>query len=133
MMQPIKKLLGPKTLFSITAVYAVLITIAFLFPGKDIPSTGLPLDKLVHIAIHAGLVFLVILSVFRKQGDIIKMKQLYWVLIGCFIYGIVIEVVQERLVVLRHADVWDLVANSIGILLGVVLFYKSKSYLKNQI
>jgi len=55
--------------------------------------------------------------------------KVWWVLIGAFIYGIVIEVLQELFFESRTADIWDVVANSAGILLGWLIFRNIKKYL----
>lgn len=131
-MQPIKKLLAPNTLLLLALVYTLLISIAFLIPGRAVPSTDLPIDKFVHVSIHAGLFFIWALYFFRKQNNRIASKNFALVAISCLLYGIIIEALQETFVALRHSDVMDLVANSVGILLGAIVFYKATDYFKNQ-
>ena len=132
MMQRIKKLLEPNTLLLLALGYTLLITVAFLLPGKSIPPTGLPLDKFVHIAIHAGLSFIWSLFFFKRRNKIDK-KTMLVILIACLFYGIIIETIQEYWISLRHADGWDLVANCTGMLLGTLLFHKTQTYFRNQI
>lgn len=132
-MMPIKKLLAPNTLLLLALGYTLLISIAFLVPGRSIPSTELPIDKFVHVSIHAGLFFIWALYFFRKQNNTIATRVFALVAIFCLLYGIIIEVIQEVFVALRHSDVLDLVANTAGILLGAIVFYKARHFFKNQI
>ncbi len=44
------------------------------------------------------------------------------VLLGCLVFGIIIEVLQGRLTTYRSASLLDVVANSLGIALGFIVF-----------
>lgn len=44
------------------------------------------------------------------------------VLMGCLVFGIIIEVLQGRLTTYRSASLLDVVANSLGIALGFIVF-----------
>ena len=132
-MQPIKKLLGPKNLLLLAVTFTILITIAFLLPGRSVPPTRLPIDKVVHIAMNAGLAILWLLVVFKRKQNRLPITWFFTILIACVLYGIVIEVIQEHFIPLRHGDVWDLLANSAGIALGAILFYRVRNYFGNQI
>lgn len=131
-MRPIKNLLAPKTLLLLALFYTLLISIAFLVPGGSIPSTELPIDKFVHVTIHAGLLFVWALFFLKKYNNKIAAKTFFLVAISCLLYGIIIEVLQETFVASRHSDVMDLVANAVGILIGSIVFYKTIHYFENQ-
>ncbi len=131
-MRPIKKLLAPNTLLLVALCYTLLISVAFLLPGRAMPSTELPIDKFVHLSIHAVLFFIWSLYFFKKQNNRIATKAIVLVAISCLLYGIIIEALQEAFVALRHSDFMDLVANGIGILLGAIMFYKFKKKFENQ-
>jgi VanZ family protein len=132
-MQPIKNLLAPNKLLLLAILYSLVITIAFLIPGGSFPASKLPVDKIVHVAIHGTLLFIWSLYFYKKGKNVISKKVFFLVIAACFVYGIIIEVLQETLVALRHLDVMDLVANAVGIFLGIILFYQVKHYFKNQI
>lgn len=127
-----KNLLAPKTLLLLALLYSLIITIAFLVPGRAVPATKLPIDKVVHVGIHAGLLFVWMLYFFKKYKNSIHAKTLFLVAAGCFLYGIIIEVLQGAYIALRYSDNMDLAANSLGTLLGAVVFYKAKHYFENQ-
>jgi len=131
-MRLIKNLLAPKTLLILALLYTLLVSIAFLVPGRAMPSTELPIDKFVHVSIHAGLFFIWALYFFRKQHSTLVIKTLAFVAISCLLYGIIIEVTQEVFVARRHSDVLDLVANIVGVLLGATVFYKARYFFENQ-
>ena len=123
-MRPTKNLLGRKQIFLFCLCYTSIVTILFLLPGKKLPATKLPLDKVVHTLVNAGLFFFWILcGLAFSKGK--KRKVLVLIIAGlCILYGIIIEVLQETLVPLRQADIWDVVANAVGIILGIIVFYK---------
>ena len=94
--------------------------IAFLcgIPGKDLPSIGwlemLSFDKFVHAGMFATLYFLSFRSLLFQS------LQQRWVLIlSCMAYGALLEILQGALFVDRSADVYDFIANSIGVLFSI--------------
>ncbi|MDX1462120.1 MAG: VanZ family protein [Marinirhabdus sp.] len=109
-----------------------MISLAFLLPGKDLPPTDLPLDKVVHVFLHAGLLFLWLSYVNTIQTLTSIRKKAIFSFAACLAYGIVIEVLQENFVPLRYADVWDIAANGTGLILGGLVFFKTQKYFGNQ-
>lgn len=131
-MWPTKNLLAPKTLLLVALLYTLFISSAFLVPGGAMPSTELPVDKFVHVTLHAGLLFIWALYFFKKYKKTIATKTFSLLAISCLLYGIIIEVLQEKFVPFRNLDVMDLVANAAGILLGAIVFHKVTDYFENQ-
>ena len=128
----IKHLSGPNSILFFGIVYTTFITVALLFPNTDyLPKVDLliPIDKLIHVLISLILVFIWLLYFFKRQRFIV-LNLLIKVIITCFIYGILIEVFQQLFVTTRQADFLDVLANSIGLILGVSLFWKVKSRIK---
>lgn len=123
MMLPIKQLLGLKTLGFIAVGYSVFITVLMLLPVSTEKTLHIPFfDKIIHALIYIVFV-LVWYSLFRKFKS--KMRGIYIIIpLVLFIYGIVIEVLQGSFVASRSQDIWDIVANGTGIIIGIVLFYK---------
>lgn len=132
MTQLIKKLSEGKFLLPIALVYTLLITIAFLSPSSGMPRVFfkipyLPFDKIVHFVLHA-ILSLVWLSFLRKLLNYkLKSKNILFILLTCIAYGIIIEVLQEKVVYSRQADWQDIIANIIGTLGGMSLFFKYKN------
>ena len=128
MMRVIKLLLRAKLLKIISVVYTLCITFLLLFPATHVPKIDVPsFDKIGHVFIFIVLVVLWALFVFVYGKE--ARSKVWWVIIGAFIYGIIIEVFQGLFFESRTADGWDVVANSVGILLGWLIFQRIKYYL----
>ncbi|MCF6307599.1 MAG: VanZ family protein [Flavobacteriaceae bacterium] len=129
----IKKLLEPNTLLVICLLYVLLITIAFLFPARGSVKVNfiIPLDKIVHSSIYLILAFLWnIYFYLTKNKDNIK-KSVFAILGLCLAYGIIIEIIQEQFVQFRGADIFDVLANMIGAMVGTIIFLNVKNRIKS--
>ena len=86
------------------------------------------LDKIVHIAFHFFLVILGVLSLkenFRKHLSIGKRVGLR---IGFSIgYGLLIELLQSIMPFGRTAEIWDVLANLTGAVMGGLLIQRYRS------
>lgn len=129
----IKKLSEDKSLLSICIVFSLLATLAFLIPLKGVPTLNfkIPLDKLFHGIIYLFLSFLWI-SYFNKVNNYKKIgTPILIVILLCFFYGIIIEVIQELFIPLRKADIFDVLANMVGTIIGAFLFRNVKVRIKS--
>ena len=132
MMLAIKRLLGDKKIVLLgSIVYTLLITTAFLLPTSGLPKVHfiIPIDKLIHVGIHGVLSFawLLVFHAFYPQND---SKRMMMIVLLCISYGIIIEMFQELLVASRQADGFDIIANTIGTLFGMILFRNIKGRIK---
>ena len=118
-----KKLLpGPKALKLLGIAYTLLLTFLLLFPSTDVTSLQLPyLDKAGHIGLFAFLVLIWAMYIWVKSDGV--NARLGLIVFLTFFYGIVIEALQELFFKPRTADIWDVAANFVGILLGGLIFY----------
>lgn len=122
MMRLIKNLLGPKTLLFLAISFTVLITIALLSPTRDVSSIAFKgVDKIVHFFIHLILVCLWLVVIKKQKQTTLKLKTVIIVACSIFVYGIIIEVFQEQFTTSRTADVLDVVANTTGLLAGLLV------------
>ena len=130
MTELIKKLLGLKTLFLLGLTYTLFITTAFLLPISEIPKDGIFNDKAIHVILYIVLSFIWLLYyyVFNKRN--IKLNNVIITLMLCFIYGIIIESIQELFLTSRHADILDILANTIGSVIGTLVFWNVKNRIK---
>jgi VanZ family protein len=127
MMQDIKSLWKPKYLVVVGVVYTVLITVALLAPIVDVPKTEIPFaDKIVHIVINAGLFIIWSWYALTQIPKVLVKKTLYVLFVCTLFYGIIIEFLQEFFVLTRSADVFDVVANIFGLVLGAFVIKVSK-------
>jgi len=117
----IKNLLERKLYHFIAIFLTILITVGSLIATKnivEIPSIPF-FDKITHIAAY-GLLTISWLLTSKK----IKNQRKRTVVIAAllFIYGIVIEVLQEIITNYRQADLLDVLANLVGIVLASIFF-----------
>lgn len=99
--------------------WLVLVSVLFCLPGSALPAAGwmgaIQLDKWVHIGIFSVLCFL-----WSRALNLNKTFSLMLLAVVAIIYGFGVEVVQDRLIVNRSFDLYDLMADGVGIALGLV-------------
>ncbi|HEX8549050.1 MAG TPA: VanZ family protein [Cytophagaceae bacterium] len=95
-------------------------------PGKYLPETSLAdffkIDKLVHISIFLGLVYLLIKGLKRKpsSGWATRYAIIFSLLLGT-LYGALIEVIQQ-FIPDRSFEYLDMLANTLGCIAGAFIF-----------
>jgi VanZ family protein len=84
------------------------------------------IDKLYHSFAYFTLTISWLLSFYKKP------EKKYVIVIGCIILGIIIEVLQGTLTIYRTGDYLDVLANSFGVLLALLIFnvISKKNYIK---
>lgn len=112
-------------------IWAAIIFAACLIPGRDVPSlTIFQYDKLVHFGIFALLSFLFLLQM--KQPTL-KKRGLYTFL-ACTAYGYFVEIMQGSGITEGRAfDHLDALADGIGAILGVLIFFAMKHFANKKI
>jgi VanZ family protein len=92
---------------------AVLVSLAVLFaPPSDVPSAPPGVDKVVHLSL-----FLALASTARWAGVGWQVAA-----VSLLVYAAASEVVQGTALVDRDAEFLDLVADTVGVLLGLALW-----------
>ncbi len=117
----IKHLLDRKNTKVLTFIVCFLITILSLMPLQKLEikaPTGT--DKLIHIIMYFSLSTLLLWSYAYNR------HQIAWIALLIILYGIVIELLQQYLPVNRDADIFDVLANIIGVLLGIFVQFLLK-------
>ncbi len=107
--------------------WMVFITVLSLVSFDDETSLGLDIpyfDKVVHFTFYLvagilGSIFLLYGRVDKKGRKGIAVK----LLLGLVGYGIIIEVLQGSLTTYRSAEFLDVLANSAGALMGILLMW----------
>ena len=111
-----------KALFGLAIGWTVLIAVLCLVRFNDLPSFGVSgADKYVHFTLHFVFTILWGLYSFKKQNEI-ALNKIGIIFFLSFCYGILIEILQETLTATRHADIFDVMANSTGALTALILF-----------
>ena len=113
----------------ITPLLFVVISLTFLLllPGNDLEESSwwetYKIDKLVHIIAFAVLALSssITLSKLRVLIDA-NYRLMTLILVVCTIFGTILEFLQQVLRVGRSAELLDIVADCIGLLLGFVIF-----------
>ena len=113
----------------ITPLLFVVISLTFLLllPGNDFEVSSwwetYKIDKLVHIVTFSilSLSTSITLSKLRVLIDT-NYRLMTLILVVCTIFGTILEFLQQELRVGRSAELLDIVADCIGVLLGFVIF-----------
>ncbi|NDC43133.1 MAG: VanZ family protein [Chitinophagia bacterium] len=103
----------------VAALWTLLIFVGCFLPAKDIPDVNVPLaDKWVHFVLFGGFCFFWLLAYPAQK----LLTLLLWVAAGVAT-GIAVELLQGTLTFLgRSADAMDVLADSIGAVLGTILY-----------
>jgi VanZ family protein len=102
----------PRAWFGFGLLIASLITIACLLPARDLPALGL-WDKLEH-----AIAFFVLAFWF---ASVIARRDFFYLSCALVAFGGGIEIAQGLMGLGREADILDLVADGVGILVGAGL------------
>ena len=120
MLKPIKSLLEDNAIY-IAIFFTISITIGSLVKSDFIVVKFISVsDKAYHLIAY----FLLMLSwlyVFCKKETL--QRNVKYIILGCIIFGIIIEILQGVITSYRTASYLDIVANTIGVLLAVVIFH----------
>ena len=120
MLKPIKSLLEDNAIY-IAIFFTISITIGSLVKSDFIVVKSISVsDKIYHLIAY----FLLMLSwlyVFCKKETL--QRNVKYIILGCIIFGIIIEILQGVITSYRTASYLDIVANTIGVLLAVVIFH----------
>lgn len=120
MLKHIANLLEDKSLLialvlTILIAYLSLISLNNLIPKLEFGY----FDKIAHIIAYTFLTFSWFLALCLKNVKILKFLV---IVISIIFYGIIIEVIQGNYTPNREADIYDVLANTIGIIFGIGVF-----------
>ncbi len=109
-----KYLLDRKFTKILLIIVMISVTILSLMPLSNfkIEATG-GIDKVVHVIMYLGVSTLALYTYSNSTKSTIKIITLV------ILYSILIEFLQENLPVKRSGDFYDVIANSVGTLLGL--------------
>jgi hypothetical protein len=109
-------------------LWAFFIAILCGIPGRDLPIASwleiISFDKFVH----AFMFFILAVLSNKSWNENYEKKQLLFISIFCIAYGILLEILQGIIFIERSADLYDVIANSAGVLFSV--YYLKKKYPK---
>ena len=122
MLQDIKKLLERNAL-TLAVVATVIIGVLSL---SAVPKLNMGLgiksgDKYLHFIAYFGLS---VIWYFALKDRIRKRVFNFFVPLGLIIYGIILEGLQSGLTTYRTGDMYDAIANTAGVIAGLVFFQR---------
>lgn len=99
-------------------VYTITLVIALLInPPKVIELNFDNYDKFYHVIAYCGLAFL-----WFNYAKIHNLKQqLLKVFFATTLFGVILEFLQHNINPNRQFDVYDMLANSVGIVIGIII------------
>ena len=102
-------------------IWALIIVVGSLLSSSKVPNIAVS-DKGIHFVFYAILAFLLYFPVClnTKRSFSIVTSAAIVLLIG-FTLGTLIELVQHYLIVGRYGEFLDLVANTFGLIVGVIV------------
>lgn len=124
----ITKLLSTLSRFALPLLIfdVILITVLSFISIRNLPKINTGYDDKIFHALSYSVFVLLVFNYLQK----LQVKNAVWIsMLATFIYGTIIEILQKVLTTHRTFDVFDMVANGAGILLGFYIIkrlYKLK-------
>lgn len=103
---------------SILVAAGILIVTLWEFDPLN-PPTNLPNDKLMHALAYAMLAMTYMAAALYKGYT--HCRHYIYTAIGCIAYGALMEALQAWITTTRTADIWDILANAIGVGCGLLV------------
>ena len=120
MLKTIKKLLKDNAIF-IAIFITVSIAIGSLVKPDLITLKSISVsDKTYHFIAYFFLMFSWLYAFLKNEKF---QKNIKYLIVGCLIFGIVIEILQGTITSYRTTSYLDILANSVGIGLAVLIFH----------
>ncbi|MFI1744436.1 VanZ family protein [Thalassobellus sediminis] len=116
-----------KKALAISIIYTLVLIYASLVKLNNVPDIGVSFgDKIFHFLAYSLLAFLWFCT-FRYNFSYKEKKAITYAAVISIIFGIIIEVLQDTLTVYRSMDIYDVFANSSGVLLTVLVLVLKKN------
>ncbi|WP_114792444.1 VanZ family protein [Niabella yanshanensis] len=105
--------------------WSAIVIFLLSIPGSDLPDESSFLsiphfDKWVHLGIFALFVILWCWALSLKKNRRNLTRSFIWVTLGGIVLGYLMELAQKYLVSNRDYDLWDVVADSAGAIIGLL-------------
>jgi len=112
-------------------VWLLILSILSLIPGENLPEIEFnlfELDKLIHFIFYFILVILMNIGCRLKKSEPFY-KSIVWIVVVGIFTGWSIEYLQGDFITNRFFDYSDIIANSLGTIVGMLIYVK---YLMNK-
>ena len=112
--------------FLIAIFYSLALATVSLIQLKNMPNIGVSFgDKIFHFVAYSVLAFLWFSALFFKFNVSIT-KAIVYSALSSIVFGIILEALQGSVTAYRSSDVYDAVANTLGVLFTVLILLASK-------
>ena len=124
------KHLSEHNLFFVALSWTIIITVLSLVSLGNVQILEVPgKDKTIHFIFYFVLTFLWYFALQKRY----KYKSLiFLIVLFVIIYGIIIEVLKEKITKDRQADLYDVFANSCGALFALFIIFCKKTKFFNK-
>jgi len=104
----------------IVALVILYLSLANSQSFDDVPFLNIPyFDKIAHFLMYFGLMSVI---VFEHRNEIIGRTQLSLTALIPFVYGILMEILQLTIAANRSGNIYDVLANTTGIIVSALLW-----------
>jgi len=108
---------------ALAIAWFLIMNVLFFLPGSALPKehwlAEIHIDKWVHVGLFVVLIFL-----FCSAFNFSLLKKAWMILITAIIYGFLVEVVQKFWVPNRSFDLYDVLADTAGSILGLFVWLR---------
>jgi VanZ family protein len=117
-----------RKLFIISLIWAILILILSSIPGGSLPKSSLfmnipNLDKIIHAGLYLPLAFFIGAEFDLSKKALVRLAGPLLTMLIVSFYGGLIEILQGSLFSNRSADIVDFLADVIGGLVGLTIYF----------
>jgi len=114
---------------TLSLIYLSIIALLSLLPPNDFPDIPLfpGADKIVHTCLYLGLVWLACWSMHAE----IKHIWYYLIILFAICWGAIMELFQLLMHMGRSFDLYDIIVNSVGAFVGVLIYIAMAQMKKN--
>jgi len=117
-----------RKLFIISLIWAILILILSSIPGGSLPKSSLflnipHLDKIIHAGLYLPLAFFIVAEFDLSKRAVVRLAGPFLTMLIVSFYGGLIEILQGSLFSNRSADIVDFLADVIGGLIGLTIYF----------
>ena len=104
----------------VSMIYLCIIVLISLLPATDLPKIPLftGADKIIHTLMYSGLTWLVCWMIYAEK----KHLWYYLTVLLTISWGVIMELCQLNMHLGRSFDYFDILGNSIGTLLGLLIY-----------
>jgi VanZ family protein len=114
-------------------IWIVTVTFFCLATFSSVPLGSVSnLDKIVHAFFYLIFTILFYLSIKNSFSNTSSFKAMTLSFICSVLYGVLIEVAQDKFTATRHADIYDVLANTTGATIAVLLIFFSNKILSSE-